>query len=126
MNARELKYARQAIKVLEGAKAKVRQGWTRYAFARDANGDDTYPKDTNAVSWCALGAIEASSGRLRTAKQIAHHSLEGAAYERFAYNVPHVNDEVVRDRRSIISLYNQAQKNIAERYELDVEEALSS
>jgi hypothetical protein len=31
--------------------------WTRGTFARDANGETVAPRDTAAVCWCSIGAL---------------------------------------------------------------------
>lgn len=42
---------------LETAAQLVEDGWTREAFARDAEGIACGPKDSRAVCWCITGAI---------------------------------------------------------------------
>lgn len=64
----------------EGAVVKaidyIRKGWTQNRFARDANGYGTTSWYSEAVCWCAQGAINA-----------AYHPYEGAreaAFDAFA------------------------------------------
>ena len=43
--------------ILTEARNLVKQGWTQYQFAVDANGKDVDPTDCDAVEFCSLGAI---------------------------------------------------------------------
>ena len=37
-------------------------GWTQGVYARDANGLEVPARDSRAVCWCAMGAIDAVTG----------------------------------------------------------------
>jgi len=52
-----------AAAVLFDAAALVRKGWTRHELARDAHGGCVSVSSPNAVSFCAIGAIERVQGR---------------------------------------------------------------
>ena len=61
------------VDILLAAKDKVIDGWTQYARARDADGNDRLdgkggaflePWDPRAVAWCLRGAIEGAQGYL--------------------------------------------------------------
>ena len=61
------------VDILLAAKDKVIDGWTRYARARDADGNTRpdgkggaflEPWDPRAVAWCLRGAIEGAQGYL--------------------------------------------------------------
>ena len=47
------------IKVLKKIKARIERGWTRGAYARDAQGFSCHGGAQEAVCWCLEGAIRA-------------------------------------------------------------------
>lgn len=44
------------VENLRKVRAKLEQGWTQGWFARDVNGDITWPRAENATCWCVYGA----------------------------------------------------------------------
>lgn len=46
------------LDVLRAARALIAKGWTQGALARDAEGNDLGCDSEEAVSFCALGAVE--------------------------------------------------------------------
>ena len=44
------------INFCEKVKAKLRQGWTKRDFARDASGNGVFPTSQEACCWCVMGA----------------------------------------------------------------------
>ncbi|MPZ68581.1 MAG: hypothetical protein GEU71_03530 [Actinobacteria bacterium] len=50
----------QAIDVLQRARARIEDParWTTCYLARDAQGEHCAPQSKEAVSWCALGALQ--------------------------------------------------------------------
>jgi len=53
---------REIRDVLHQAAAIVRGGWCRNALAKNAEGKVTGPRSSDAVAWCALGAIQKICG----------------------------------------------------------------
>ncbi len=51
----------RVIRVLEKGYEKLKQGWCQHSNARDANGNPVRVKALDAVCWCILGSIEAST-----------------------------------------------------------------
>lgn len=51
-----------AADLLRLAAARVLRGWTRDAYARDADGRVVGAAEPAAVCWCAIGAIMADAG----------------------------------------------------------------
>lgn len=45
------------VEVLQGARAKIVQGWCQDTAAKDAHGKGVMVADPEACSWCVLGAI---------------------------------------------------------------------
>ena len=64
-------------------------GWTQFAFARDAAGNEVYPKDTNASSFDVVGAIK----RVSPSFTIADEVIE---------MIPYIDGKPLRDRKSVV------------------------
>jgi len=94
-------------KVLEKAATKVGQGWTRGASARDVNGAVTN-SPSEAVSWCLLGAVDASTSSSRLA------DLAMSAVEKILGEDPMCwNDSVAKNKRQVASVLRKAAKAAA-------------
>lgn len=52
----------KTVEHLKAVRAKLEQGWTVRASARDANGKEVAARDETAVCWCLHGAITCTDG----------------------------------------------------------------
>jgi len=59
------------VETLKAALKKFRNGkaWTQGTLAKDKDGNTVPPKSKRAVSFCALGAVEAVGGRVEAARR---------------------------------------------------------
>jgi hypothetical protein len=102
--------------------------WTQHALARDANGDShplahpyhDHPHwdgirgyDSEACSWCALGAIEkVSNASLNTDSNSpppARLALHRAAEKLYSLSTPEVNDTL--GHAEVLNIYDRAIKD---------------
>lgn len=96
-----------ALTVLIAARELItpRKGWTKGWFARDAKGLTTLPHTSEAVCFCALGAIERCAGNATR--------LYDQAKTPLAAVVPHgdialFNDAKRRTHKDILAAFDRA------------------
>jgi hypothetical protein len=88
------------VEILKAARAKIEQGWTQKALARDAYGD---PARGNGCSWCAEGALVAVTGGRSKAFGYLRESLPDGFNDTAIYN-----DAPGRTQQEILDLYDAA------------------
>lgn len=63
------------LEVLQKARERIAQGWTQCSFARTQTGSPCDSGDKRAVTFCAAGAINASSPPSSVERSEAHRLL---------------------------------------------------
>ena len=78
-------------------------GWTQFAFARDAAGNEVYPKDPNASSFDVVGAIKRVSPSFTVADEVIEMIpyIDGKPLSRWNDDTSRTQDEVARKVREI-------------------------
>lgn len=96
---------KNVIRVLEKARAKIEQGWCKEFVARDEHGAVVAPRSPRACSWCAEGAILASTRRLHWP---AYDYLADALGDRHGIDVPEWNDAPRRTQKQVLKAFDKA------------------
>lgn len=91
--------------VLVAARALVAKGWCQDVYARDADGREVDPKSSNAVAWCALGALRAVSGRWQNTIRLVELGLK--------MGLTNFNDEPGCTQERVLALYDEAIAKLA-------------
>lgn len=74
------------LEVLRAARAKVAQGWTRCATARDSLGQPIAPLSPDATCWCIFGAAIAAGATIDerlAAYEVLRRFTNGIAVDAF-------------------------------------------
>lgn len=98
------------VKRLQQARALIAdpEHWTRFEFARDANGTAVTSSDPRAVCWCARGAVSVVGGGVAELD-----ALTLAADVRFGTVITQVND--YRDHDDVLRMFDTAIEKASER-----------
>lgn len=96
------------LAVLIKARAKIGQGWTQGAFARDAQGAEVEPDSAEAVMFCAAGAYYAVARPREVAQTM--DALRSALPAEYSY-VTIYNDTFGRRQHEVLALYDRAIEN---------------
>lgn len=77
--------------------------WTQYAFARDASGNEVYPKDANASSFDVIGAIKRVSPSFTMAEEVIEMIpyIDGKPLSRWNDDASRTQSEVAGKVREI-------------------------
>ena len=78
-------------------------GWTQFAFARDAAGNEVYPKDPNASSFDVVGAIKRVSPSFTIADEVIEMIpyIDGKPLSRWNDDTSRTQSEVADKIREI-------------------------
>lgn len=97
----------KAIKVLDGATKLVKKGWTKDAYARDANDTPVMIGDDKACKFCAQGAVIRSGYRngMNTEEIIR---LESVIVSMIGKPIQNYNDLVAESVDDIVSMFDRA------------------
>ncbi len=98
-------YGPSVLDVLVDARGLVQAGWTQGAYARNAAGKCTIPSDSDAVSFCALGALAKLVSRESWLFTPARKALESALG---TTAVSEWNDEPGRTREEVLAVFDGA------------------
>jgi hypothetical protein len=89
------------VEVLRAARAKIEQGWTQHAFAR--NGIEPVPsRSVTATCWCAIGAITAANGSSSSSSEVFLERAVGTD------DVPAWNDAPGRTQAEVLAAFDRA------------------
>lgn len=94
------------LEVLTAARAKIAQGWTQGACARDVDGDEVLQSSERATCWCASGAVYATCSGDRFAASDAFDSLERLVPTRLG--IAGYNDAPERTHADVLALMDRA------------------
>ena len=92
--------------VLTQARALIEKGWTQDALARDAEGQDVYPKNSDACQWCATGAIWAVVG-ISQAYLDAFDMIDNLVRDNYE-DIGYFNDAPDTTQADVIKLFDEA------------------
>lgn len=100
----------KVVEQLKAVRAKIEQGWTARASARDANGKEVAARDKTAVCWCLHGAIACTDGGdYATASDV--RSLCHAAAAEIDQSISYVDfNDSCRTKDDILKLVDYAIK----------------
>lgn len=96
--------------VLRAARERVAEGWTQGAMARDERGEETEPTESEAVCYCALGALESID---RGSRSVGAFVLR-LALPRFVLGcapdsmVANFNDDPATTQADVLALFDRA------------------
>lgn len=97
---------RRIVAVLEKAAARIASGWTQHEYARNSDGLRTNSQDPHATSWCAEGAVMASTKSDLLRVFALDFLRRGAGIE--AGSILFWNDERGRTRRQVLAAFRRA------------------
>ena len=92
---------KDAIKFLE-------QGWTQGCLARNKDGRKTHPWNTDAVCFCAVGALVKAYEGDATEVETARDMLNALLIEGGKRTLAAWNDELGRTKEDVIKLFEEA------------------
>ena len=94
--------------VLRAARAKIVQGWTQGAFARDAEGRSTPWQGDEAVCWCAMGAIGCVGPDHDDIAESVLIALQRAIGPTGYTAISHFNDADGRTKDDVLAAFDRA------------------
>jgi hypothetical protein len=94
------------INVLVRARAYLKKGWTRKAFARDTKGESCGAREGKASCWCASGALERATGGTRAFKTFfaAETELKKTVG---CDSIPTWNDDIAQTRTGVVRAFTR-------------------
>ena len=114
-----------ASQLIQQAKARLQQGWTKEQYARDAHGAKVKPCDPSAVCWCLRGAVTrayydltghqphlllSTNPLLKPLKKV-RHALTLVVEELFGgHDVVIVNDEYLLHPQEAVAIIERAER----------------
>lgn len=96
----------EVTEVLIHAKNKVEEGWTKKYLAIDQYGNAVEPTDSDAVCWCAIGAIDASTNSLHAIDEAEHFLSQ--AIDLDPCEIWEWNDEGTRTQEDVLAAFDRA------------------
>lgn len=102
------------LTLLKRAKKRIEKGWCQREYAVGAAGVPCGPRNPAAVSWCAVGALEACTQdwlAIDTCRELLEESLLKGATQYLQI----FNDRPGITKEDVINLYNRAIKKADER-----------
>jgi hypothetical protein len=92
---------------LRNARALIERGWTQHVFARDARGSGVSLMSSEAVCFCAVGAVERVAGGTFSAMPLIA-SLERAIGVGDTIAVTSFNDAPERTQAEVLTAFDNA------------------
>jgi hypothetical protein len=102
-------FQKKVRSVLTGAVKRLTKGWTRRAYARTATGANASSTASNAVKFCAVGAMTATkkgNNAIIAARRLVEHTVLNDG------NLVSYNDETAKNKYQVIRVLKQAEQNI--------------
>ena len=98
-----------ALPVLRHARDRIRIGWTRLAWARDADGERCFPNEM-AVAWSVKGAITNEQGCAMAPgfDEAMAVICDGAGIEPSLLQLNRWNDAPGRTQAEVLALFDRA------------------
>jgi hypothetical protein len=93
------------ILVLAKEKISKPENWTKSASARNKNGEDTYPTNSDAVCFCSIGAIQSVS---KYTGDEAIDILRRVLYPNNWYGVAAFNDSHLTTHEDVMKAFDKA------------------
>lgn len=90
------------LEVLKYARKLIKFGWTRHKFAADANGSMCNPRSSEAIAFCAVGALHRSTTNAFLISQASMALCDEAKMQ-----TSYFNDCVAKDQKEVISLFDR-------------------
>ncbi len=96
------------VEILKRARGRItaQEDWCKGEFARDKSGKGCSPTGTNAVTWCARGAVDYVTGGGGLSGNYAHTALTDASFELFERGPAVVNDAGTHEQ--VMHMYDRA------------------
>jgi hypothetical protein len=101
------------VAVLVAARALVARGWTQYAWAKNERGETVLASATDAVRWCAGGAIRLAGMQLGLSTEGAVEALLGVIGAPVTGRLEHHavapwNDAPERTQEEVLEAFDKA------------------
>lgn len=96
------------LEVLVAARAKVAQGWTQRASARNADKAKVHPCDPAARCWCMLGAVAAITHNTPVVSMDIADTLRNALPEAPRWDNASYNDTLGRTQAEVLAVFDHA------------------
>lgn len=87
---------------LLASRARIEQGWTQGANARNSSGEEVAFSHKNAVSWCLVGCTPLAYHHLSYEVRKALHKAAGTS------NLANWNDYPGRKKEDVLNLFDRA------------------
>jgi hypothetical protein len=93
------------VQVLKSARARIERGWCQGVWAKNAKGQETSVRGEDAVCWCAMGAVVASSttSTLHTEAAVRFYLAEAVGKD-----VQVFNDTPNRKKEEVLVMFDKA------------------